>query len=283
VNIKELLQLRGLDTKTKIKLVRHQDSKYNVHKLYKDGYFDVYQSFQWNPIFECEYIVSFLGLERSKAKFVGVYKVVDRKASAVVEMAKDFPYPAFASNNYYYELEKCSGFDDLIDRVIIDWGGSTRSWHQWLSEKEVVEILPQGYVKEFPGFLNFVLEFDELQAIINAPSGNREWYHSLSSVAGIYLIVVDGKKEWEVDGRQYVGSAYGHQGIWGRWAEYAKTGHGGNQKLRQLLETYPGYERNFRFSILQTLDRGLTDKEVIQYEQFFKFKLGSRAFGLNSN
>jgi len=282
MNIKELLQLRGLDINAKIKLVRHKDSRYDVYKLYREGYLETYQSYQ-ERIFECDYIVSFLGYKRNEAKFIGVYKVNNRKLATEVELPKDYPYQEFVNSGYYYELEKCPGFDDLIDRVVIDWGGAAIKWHQWLSEKEVVEILPRGFVKEFPGFLNFVLEFDELKAIIEAPSGNREWYHSLSSVAGIYLIVVGGEKNSEIDGRQYVGSAYGHQGIWGRWAEYAKTGHGRNQKLVQLLEAYPGYERNFRFSILQTLDRGLRENEVIEREWFFKFKLGSRAFGLNSN
>jgi hypothetical protein len=140
----------------------------------------------------------------------------------------------------------------------------------------VIEILPKGYVREFPGFLDFVIPYDELVKIVDNPDAHGVWHNMLASVAGVYLIV-DSQT-----GQQYVGSAYGKRGILGRWAEYAKNGHGGNKRLRELLNSSPGYARNFCFTVLQTLDKSLTDREVLEFEKQYKAKLGSRAFGLNT-
>jgi hypothetical protein len=80
-----------------------------------------------------------------------------------------------------------------------------------------------------------------------------------------------------------VGSAAGAEGNLGRWAEYVSAPHGGNDRLKGLLAEDPGYARNFQFTILQTLERTLTKNEVVDYESLYKKKLGTRAFGLNSN
>lgn len=99
----------------------------------------------------------------------------------------------------------------------------------------------------------------------------------LSSAAGIYLIVD------RVTGNQYVGSAYGEKGFFGRWKTYVKTQHGGNKEFIKLLEDEPSRYKDFTYSILRTLPRTMTAKEVIAVEQKYKEILGSRAFGLNSN
>lgn len=166
MNIVELLSLRGLDVTAKIKLVRHQDKRYDFRELVRKGVFDLYQSYQYRPVFECDLIVSFLGMEGAKACFYGVYRVQGRKAAIDKPLPDGFEYPDFASPvGYFYDLERLAGFEDLEDRVVIDWGGSPLAWHQWLTEKEVVQVLPVGYVKQFPGYLDFVLRYDELVSI----------------------------------------------------------------------------------------------------------------------
>lgn len=279
MNIVELLQLRGLDTRAKIKLIRHQDKRYDVHDLYRTGQIETYQSYQGKPIFECDYIVCFIGMDGSRALFFGVYRVLGGcRPAPDVPIPADFPYPQMVQeNDVFYQLAPLPGFEDLKDRVVVDWGKSPLAWHQWLSEKEVIEILPHGYVMDFPGYLDFTITFEELVDIVNHPVANREWHRMLAAVAGVYLIV-DAKT-----GAQYVGSAYGQDGILGRWRQYAKTRHGGNEQLRRLTSAVPDYARHFRFCLLHTLPRTLTKNEVIRYEVLYKKKLGSRAFGLNSN
>jgi hypothetical protein len=106
---------------------------------------------------------------------------------------------------------------------------------------------------------------------------HREWHRALASVSGIYLILDT------VTGLQYVGSAYGTEGILGRWQAYAQSGHGGNLQLRELIAKNPSCVHAWQYSILTTLSQSVTRDEVIQLESLYKQKLGSRAHGLNSN
>jgi len=278
LDICDLLALKGFDLNAKTKMVRHQNKRYDFNELCRRDMLEVYQSYQSRTVFECEYVVSFIGQSNTKALFYGVYSVNGRKKAKEAPLPPNFPYPDFISDDdYYYELEELPGFEDFKRRVIIEWGKSTRSWHQNLRQKEIIEILPMGYVRDFPGYLDFTLHYDELVKIIRDPEANREWHRRLAAVAGIYLIA-------DVQtGKQYIGSAYGEKGILGRWTEYARSVHGGNSLLRELVSNSPDYAQNFKFTILDTLPKTHTQKEVIEREVLWKNKLGSRAFGLNIN
>lgn len=276
MNIVELLKLRGLDTGKRIKLVRHQDRRYDLYELWTTGHLETYQACQSKPILDCDYMVSFIGLPNSKARLYGVYRILSRSRVADTVLPRSYPISE-NPEHWFYQLEKEQGFEDLEERVVIAWGQSTRSWHQWLTEKEVVEVLPTGYARPFPGYLDFVLNFDEMSRIFSHPEANREWQSALSNVAGVYLIMQPST------GAQYIGSASGADGIYGRWLNYSITGHGGNQMLKAICEGSNSPYREFRFSILRTLPKSLTKKEIIEYENFYKRKLGSRAHGLNAN
>ncbi len=161
---------------------------------------------------------------------------------------------------------------------MIDWGSSALAWHQWFNQpKEVVEILPRGTLGSFPGLLDFVLDFEELQKLIANPEANADWKHHLAAINGVYMILDT------LTGQQYIGSAYGGEGIWQRWSDYARTGTGGNRELIRLLENDPHYARHFRFSLLQSLPSNITPREIIRIEGLYKEKFGSRAYGLNGN
>ncbi|TGE24261.1 GIY-YIG nuclease family protein [Hymenobacter aquaticus] len=275
ITLNELLANRGLSLAASIKLVRHKDQRqaFDPHGWYrreKDRFLE-YQSQQTSDIFRgCDYIVSFLGEENGRARFVGVFQV------AGYDMRPNDPH-------LYYRLTEVVGFEDLSERVIINWGAATISWHQWLrpagpDAKVVVEIQPQPFARPFKDYLDFVLDFDELKTLVKNTGAGDEWQRMLSAVAGIYLILDTHT------GQQYIGSAAGLGGIWQRWASYVSTnGHGGNVRLEALLATDPQYARHFRFTILMTLPKTMTSKEVLARETLYKHKLGSRTFGLNLN
>ena len=67
------------------------------------------------------------------------------------------------------------------------------------------------------GFYDFTLSFNDLKQLLENPDSSREWYRMLSSISGIYLILNT------VSGEQYIGSAYGKDGIWNRWKKYIKN------------------------------------------------------------
>lgn len=72
-------------------------------------------------------------------------------------------------------------------------------------------------------------------------------------------------------------------GIWGRWSEYARTKHGGNKRLVELITADPDYCYNFQYSILEVFPIKRDKHEVLEYEQLYKKKLQSIRFGLNDN
>ncbi|MBT2666149.1 GIY-YIG nuclease family protein [Bacillus sp. ISL-4] len=164
-------------------------------------------------------------------------------------------------------------------RLVIKWAGGAQGWCVKIDTfaNEVVQLLPKGFVRDFPGYLVINISFRELQGIVNDPNANAIWHKMLSSVGAVYLIV-DTK-----EGKQYVGSASEKEGLLGRWKEYAINGHGNNTKLKELIEADPKRIHTFKYTILQTLPRTLTQNEVLREEGKYKDKLGTRAYGLNLN
>ena len=282
--VEDLLLPLGLDLREtprgSVKLVRHMDARVDVTQIHRDGQFELYQAYQSSPVFSnAETLVSFLGKGERQAVFVGVFDVQAVSEPGAVPLEPPDALPIDVSGNYYYTLLRRPGFDALVGRLVIDWGTGTRSWHQWFEarRKPVVELLPPGYVKAFPGYLNVILSFSELVDMIRHPTANREWHQRLGAVAGVYLVLDT------TTGRQYVGSASGEHGMLGRWRSYAESGHAGNKQLRELVHADKSALERLKFSILQTLDRSLTRREVLAFELLHKTKLGSRAHGLNSN
>jgi len=280
----EIIKIRSIDIlNAKIKIVRHKDNRIDINQIYETDRlkFDAYQGSQGRDVFNCDYIASFLGAENHTAKFIGLYKVNGKISEH--QFFKKYPVyifwkKFFGTAQYFYDLEKVNGFDDFIDRILINWGGGALTWVQNNIKKEIIEILPKGYVKEFRGYLELILTFNELKRLINNPSANKILHNRLTAVNGIYLIT--DKKT----GGQYIGSTYGANGIWGRWSRYADTnGHGGNVELRRIISSQPNYRENFIFSILQTLPTGLAQQEIIEYEKLYKNKLGRKALILNRN
>ena len=86
--------------------------------------------------------------------------------------------------------------------------------------KPVIELHSEFREPDFPGFLHFVQPLSKLD---NMP---KAWIAALKSSRGIYLLTCPKTKE------QYVGSATGEEGFWGRWQNYVQTGHGGNVALK---------------------------------------------------
>jgi hypothetical protein len=251
-----------------VKVLRHKEHKLDLWDLRSTGRFDTYQNNQsWDVFGEARYIMTFIAERNRYARFVGVWEVLSKK-----RLRKD--------GRFQYKTKELSGFDDLAKRLVVRWGEGTRSWAQWLhrqGNKEIVELLPPNYVMDFPGLYNFALSFDQLQTMVNNPDSNREWERMLSSVAGVYVILD------QRSGKQYVGSACGNGGIWARWKSYVKSPSGGNALLEKLLKASPGRYKRFQYSILRILEPNATKEEVIRQEALTKRKLGSRAFGLNSN
>ncbi|MEX2273154.1 MAG: GIY-YIG nuclease family protein [Vicinamibacterales bacterium] len=278
VGILDLLALSTTPLIGRVKLVRHVDRRYDVHDLFRRGWLDTYQAFQAKPVFhKADLLVSFIGLEDRRARMLGVYRVDGHRPGRKGTLPAGCPFSEWTKNQFYYALTRVSGFEAFEHRAVIDWGPAAIVWHQRASNKPVTELLPAGQLlAPFRDYLDFSLTFGELSYLVQHRAANAEWIARLEAVAGIYLILDS------ITGEQYVGSASGERGVWGRWLSYAQSGHGGNQLLRALVRK-PGRPAALTFSLLQVLPRTTPKSELVAIEQRFKAKLGSRVTGLNAN
>lgn len=190
-------------------------------------------------------------------------------------------YQRIQPENYFHGKQDI--LVDLQDRLVIDYGGTRNIVHvKWdtIAEKPVVGICS----RVFEGYENIIWKFSDLEKYIGHEDIYSDLYMALSSVSGVYLIIDT------VDYGQYIGSASGSDGIWGRWRDYLKTnGTGGNKKLKEHLEKNPGRYRKLQFTILEAIPRTgneAKDKETAQKrEVWYKRKLMTRneETGLNMN
>jgi len=277
----DILKLAGFHPELPWKLVRHQDPRYPVEELIRRKWFELYQSYQRRPVFHSvKQIVSFYGMTGTRAGFYGVYRVVGHTPGNSGHIPDACPWASEWNRNskFFYLLRRDPRFDGLRERLVIDWGRATRSWVQRPANKRVLEIREPGRrLRPFEDYLEFSLSYSELCDLFADEEAHHDWKARLSAVGGIYLILA------EKSGEMYVGSASGEEGFWGRWRQYANTGHGGNVLLRKIIERDSSYPRGFRYSVLQILPKTMALEEILRREKIYKTKLGSRAKGLNSN
>jgi hypothetical protein len=186
-----------------------------------------------------------------------------------------------------YKVKRTSIGKGLIGRLRISYvhrdGFSPRvNMESHYSELKVKEILPEQYSGlTFPGFEDIDLSFSDLETVLD----KKDWKVALENIKGIYL-VTDTKTN-----KRYVGSAYGEGGVWGRWKNYLKTGHGGNKMMKELVKNKKTkdrkieyFRRNFRFALLEHRSFKSDDKKIIERENYWKEILLTREkMGLNHN
>lgn len=243
-------------------------SLYDMY-LYRKDLFITYQSEQLKGRFDnVKYIVSFIGENGgTTARFVGVYKICGRHQSLISE------------NEEVLELEEVPEFKFLNEKIVIDWGKATVSWRQNYSQIKYVIRIEDGMrnpngMPIFKSYNDVILTHDELEQVLK----DDEWTNKLKAVNCIYLIADLS------NGKHYVGSTYGRAGIYGRWCDYANTGHGDDKDLKKLIEEDSNYhKRNFQWSILETIPLTITEFEAIERESLWKRKLKTIKFGYNNN
>lgn len=167
-----------------------------------------------------------------------------------------------------FDLSWCEACSTYVERILIDWGSGTRSWSQWADrrQKPILELRIDPHEIPFPGFGRFSERISSLSGL------PQSWHATLESVRGVYLLVTE-------QGQQYVGSAYGADGFFGRWRQYAANGHGGNRELMKLDQN----QRDYQVSILEVASPEMSAADIITIESAWKEKLGARAHGLNAN
>lgn len=271
-----LLKQAGI-TPADVRLLRHQDSRATrgrtPYALWRNDLpaFDVYQSHQSErnrtilssrPLW-----ASFVGTPARETLFVGLYRV-----RCLGLLAVDTPEPHTdeimkAGACDHYEVVRDERLSDLAGKIVIAWGLGARSWAQRADrqDKVVLELRTEFKEPEFPGHLAFLRPLSEIDVL------PESWKVALASTKGVYLLTCPRTREI------YVGSATGSGGFLSRWQEYARTGHGGNVRLRARDPS------DYQICILQVAGSDVMDEEILGMENLWKLKLQSREMGLNAN
>ncbi len=278
LTIYRILETYGIDPNN-VRLVRHGNKEIPILETFQKNplRLEAYQSFQNpNKFGDAKHIIVCAPYFKTTALFLGVWDIngitenSDFTQEIALELKRHNLPPGWYDHAIRYNLVRNTILDDLSERLLIEWGGSTVSWVQ-KKDKEIVEIKGKKSIGDFESFSLVNLDYRDLKNITEFPDTNLVWMKALSSVNGVYLI------QDTSSGKLYVGSAYGKNGIYGRWSAYSLNGHGGNKELKDLDPN------NFRFSILEIVSATTTADEVIDCENRWKEKLGTRGFGLNSN
>lgn len=208
-------------------------------------------------------IVSFAQISGTKFLYGGVFNIVSRDQEE-------------------YEVAYSPEYSDLRGRLVINYAGDNSRGTVFtpsyiFQHSEISCIYEYKYQGEpFYSYDEINHNFEQLEIVIK--NQLNDWKVALSNVFGVYLLT--DKKT----GKHYVGSAYGTDGIWGRWSNYIDGSYGGNKELIELYnqhtETY--FKNNFKFTILEILPTTKTPEEVIQRESMWKKKLLSIEFGYNA-
>ena len=274
----DILRKVGLDP-AKVKLIRHALTDKGFKSCYDKNMVLEYTRQQKSGFSKnYDYWCVFISGKGTLAKLFACYRVGNSVPDTPDAMPKDFPHPEwFQGENAYFDLEHIDLLKDYEGRLTIDWGNSARMWHQKGTTGKPIVAIQADEKKVFSGFENLILTYDELKEIVENPTIYEAWHTALSSVNAIYLIV---DRE---TGKQYVGSAYGKDGLLGRWSCYVNSLHGNNKLMKELICAYPERYHHFQFSILQILPKTVTDDEVIQTESLYKKKLLTVPFGMNDN
>lgn len=178
----------------------------------------------------------------------------------------------------YFDLRPSEVLSSLRNRLVVEWSGDTVNWAKKggaASAFPVVEIA-DPVVIPFPGFDQLLISHGDLVAMVEDPR-YAQWRSALSAVQGVYLIADT------TNGQLYVGKADGGERLMGRWAAYARDGHGGNIALRQLAGLDPSHAHHFMFSILQVFGPNATTSEIDRAESHYKEALLTRRYGMNRN
>ncbi len=182
-----------------------------------------------------------------------------------------------------YEASELEQYAPYFGRTAVRYHktGQAPLWrYKKIHEKLVVdEILPAVYTGEgFPGYDQVRLSWQKLKRI--AEQRPADWINALENQKAVYLITDTS------NGKLYVGSATSrNRMLMVRWESYVKTLHGGNKKLRRIVEEKgeDHIKNYFQYSILENYNAKVSDDFVLKREAWWKEVLQSRTYGYNDN
>ena len=258
--------------------MRHTAGDYPVHRYLGTRALTLYQARQDHEHPVGSLVVGFFGHRPGYGLLLGVWRVLDVMPAALAteqgRLEGSFDLDNARAGRWFHELEELDLLADMRLKLEVRWSEPAVSWRRILHSKNDYPISVRDTpAVPFRSLDSVSLIMAELRLVMH----DVTWQQKLSSVCGVYLITDD------QTGHQYVGSASGTRGLWQRWSDYASTGHGENQELIRRLNEAPGCDSEFRFTLLEPLELGISRPAAEARENYWKVALGSRRFGMNRN
>lgn len=179
-------------------------------------------------------------------------------------------------------LEK---YKPLFGRLIINYyKGNTMGRYTFRlshlnGEETVKEILPCLYSGDsFNGYDNVNLPYKKLKDVFDGRI-MPTYAEALKKVTGVYCLTDTN------NGKLYIGSATGTEGVAQRWGNYLSSKHGGNVKLRKLYEEKGDeyFEKYFTYTLIEYFGLSYDHEKVKEREQYWKRCLDTIKNGYNDN
>jgi hypothetical protein len=214
------------------------------------------------------HLVSCIGQKTDDALFVGVYE--NRGHHKMTRDEAEFQGTLYGSSNdeLWFELKLTPKMADMKGKLVIGWPPPVVSFARFATPNNAFPVkaihAESALIPPIPHWRDLRLTREQLKTL------PERWRLTLRQWRAIYLV------HDMTDGKNYVGSAYGEENLNHRWAEYAKTGDGGNVEL--IGRKY----ENFRFSILERIGDDMPPEEVTEREQSWMLRLHTRVDGLNT-
>lgn len=269
-----MIKLRDIMPLENLEEFKIHVAKYNGEEEPLDVFIDDFNEWKswhnwkgYNDRFSRKYIISFIDFYPQKGTFLfgGIFEVIERYED-------------------HYTVKLLEKYENFIGRLkvlgIKSSRGSSFYLENYYDNIIVEELLTERYsTMAFPGHENIDYDFRVIEHIIkNKP---LDWKGSLENIKGIYMLTD------KINGKRYIGSAHGENGIWSRWSQYCNDGHGGNKKLIWLIKekNIEYVKKNFKFTLLEVYSKSINDDYIIAREQYWKkvmMSLNSK-FGYNDN
>ena len=256
ITLRQLLEIAEADLcKYKVHFAIGRDKRKEPYNTFLIGDFQYWQECQTGKNWSRQYILSLIYYEKDIWMYGGIYEVLPVEPVPIEN-------PAVGWKGWKYETRLLDKATEYIGRAFFRFKKEFRASYPTLEldpkNGEPIAEMPLAYILEkrvaltdFFGFDKVNIDYRTLKFIVE--DNIVSWKSALSNVKGIYLIVDT------LTGKQYVGSAYGEDCIWQRWANYTKDGHGGNVELKELLkEKGEAYKYNFKYSILEVCNMKAT-------------------------